>query len=167
MRKFKRLGSIFLAIVMVFSLTTMSAYAAEVDTETCDRANAQLVTYEVTSDGIRTVTSGERTVNSYIDGYNQGSLGSTYNNNYIVIPVTASGSGGMGITVKTSSSWSGYTSMMINTNLGDIYVSNYAMPSNGEVEFHNLTHYCPRTIEVTLQGIPSGKSVYIQVWVYG
>lgn len=168
MRKnFKRFIACLLTVVTTFCFT-FSASAEEATTGIDAIPQGQLVSYEVTSDGIQSVDYGNGAVPySSISGFNQGTLGSTYKDNYIVVDITASGTGGMGITIKTFSSWNGYMNMLINTNMGDVYVDRYAIYSNEEVQFHDLVHWSPRTIEVTLQGIPEGQSVFIQVWVYG
>lgn len=165
MKNFKRLIAVFLAVVMTLSFT-VAVSAAEVSD---DSQQAQVITYEVTSEGVQVADDVNNQARSSISGYAQKTLTAGINNEWVEIPVTASGVGGMGITIKTFSSWSGYTSLLINSNMGDVYVSDYALYSNDNdgVEFHNLVHYCPRTIEVTLMGIPAGESVFVQVWVYG
>ena len=161
----KRFIALLMTMVTIFCLT-VSASAAEATTNNSEELNGQHITYEVTSDGIVSVEyDGEVAPCSTISGYKNGSL--TSSSAILKVPVTASGVGGMGITVKTSSSWNGYTSMAINSSDNTVYVENYALWSNDEVKFENFGHSSPSYIAVSLYGIPSGKSVYVEVWIYG
>ncbi len=166
MKKFsKRFIALLMAIVTTFCIT-ITASAAEIEPNTSKEPKAHHIEYEVTSEGVDSVTyDGIVQPRSSISGYENATFEGG-GGQILVIPVVSSGVGGMGITVKTSSSWNGYVSMRITD--GDIdYVNNYAMPSNGERQFHNLTHYSPMNIGVLIYGIPAGKSMRIDVWVYG
>ena len=165
MKKFlNRIIAVIMAITLTFGIS-IPALAADTDVKNNDKPIAHHVEYEVSSNGLETVTYDGIQTCSSISGYENATFEGG-GGQILVIPVVSSGVGGMGITVKTSSSWNGYVSMRITD--GDIdYVNNYAMPSNGERQFHNLTHYSPMNIGVLIYGIPAGKSMRIDVWVYG
>ena len=139
----------------------MPTFAAEkAPAEASTEKTAKLYTFEVNGDAETSVAR------SSISGYNQKSL--TSGNSIIEIPVSSSGLGGMGITIKTSCSgnyqldYIGYVSG--GEPASDISGS---MSSNDTVEHHDLWHG-PGTSEYTLLfGIPQGVSVLVQVWIYG
>lgn len=163
-RNFKRFGVLFMAIFTIFCLT-VSASAEEVLPENSEEVQGQLVTFEVTSDGVVQIDSdGNITPRSSISGYGAENV---TNDNWLMVPVQSEGVGGMGITVKTSSSWNGYMSMLIVDAFDTVYVENYAIYSNDEKEFHDLTNYYPVRFYFIFDGIPDGESVYVQAWIYG
>ena len=168
MKKFsKRFIALFLAVITVLSLT-VSASAAEMENTNNDPEEvvAQHITYEVTSEGIVSVETDDGVAPcSSISGYANGTF--TTVDCLLSFPVVSSGEGGMGITVKTSSSWDGYMSMDIGPGGQEWYINDYAMPSNGERQFHDLYHETPMNIGMYLYGIPNGQSVYVEIWVYG
>lgn len=83
------------------------------------------------------------------------------------VGVTAQGIGGMGITVKTSSSWSGYMTLLVIGRDGSIPLNDVKIPSNGETHFNDLLHYSTTGYAFQFTGIPEGRSVFVQIWIYG
>lgn len=163
-KNLKRIFAFLFATIMMLSVA-LPASAAEISDDITNK-QAQLVTFEVTSDDVLSIDSnGGISLYSSINGYQQRTL--TSPNASLTVPLTGSGTGGMGITVKTSSSWNGYMSMMIADSYNTIFAQNYAIYSNTEVQFHNLTHHNPARMYFIFEGIPSGKSVLVQAWVYG
>lgn len=166
MKKFlNRIIAVIMAITLTFGIS-IPALAADTDVKNNDKPIAHHVEYEVSSNGLETVTYDGIQTCSSISGYENATF-TGGGGHMIVVPVVSSGVGGMGITVKTSSSWSGYVSMQIKSDDDVVYVNNYAMPSNGERKFNNLKHYSPMNVGVLIKGIPAGKTMRIDVWIYG
>lgn len=164
----KRFISVLMAIVTCLCFTlSVSATEFENTLGSLKETSPRHITYEVTSEGIVSVEEdGVILPRSSISGYTNGTCTAYYF--MFKFNVTSSGSGGMGVTVKTSSSWSGYMSMDIGSPTDGYYIQNYAMPSNGERQFHHgLTHNSPTEMIMYFYGIPSDVSVYVEVWVYG
>lgn len=165
MRK-RILGTLMSAIMLVMSLGT-TAFAAEPETT----PDATLYTLECTAEGVASITDedgndvSESVLRSSISGYDQATL--TTDPAAIIVSVDASGFGGMGATVETSSSWNGYMSLDIFDNNAFIYYEGAAVYSNGTKYFNDLKHYCPSNIWFSFRGIPSGQSVFVKIWVYG
>lgn len=163
-----RLLSILLAIMLVLGATGTQAFADEVS----EPEDATLYNVELTSEGIAQITDadGNPVTDSTrgtggISGFKQATLS---NNPDGVFVVTQSwGFGGMGITIKTSSSWNGYMSLDVITSDPSVIISGSSIYSNTETQFHNLMHYSPSYIIFKFSGIPSGQSVFVQIWVYG
>ena len=170
----KKFLGIFLALVMMFSASTLTAFAAEPETDNI--RNATFYDMEVDSSGIVSITDedgnevdtsdSEGQLRSSISGYNQADLTNTSNG--LLVWVNASGIGGMGITVETScSTWNGTVTLHIAPNSGSAVVNGDYISVNDHVEYHNLLHASPAYYYVGLGGIPSGHTVHIQVWIYG
>ena len=157
----KRIFSVLLtlALCLTCAMPTFAAEKAPAEASSTEKT-AKLYTFEVNGDAETSVAR------SSISGYNQKSLTSRIS--IIEIPVSSSGLGGMGITIKTSCSgnyqldYIGYVSG--GEPASDISGS---MSSNDTVEYNGLWHG-PGTSEYTLLfGIPQGVSVLVQVWIYG
>lgn len=163
----KRSLGLIIAMVMTCMCMVTSAFAAENE----PAPEAKCYNLEVTSDGIESISDENgndvdpNLLRSSISGYNQATISG--NPVGVLVYVSASGTGGMGITVKTSSSWSGYMNLdMIGSN-GSIPLSGRAVYSNGETQVNNLQHNSPSYYVFSFRGIPSGQSVFVQIWVYG
>lgn len=164
----KRLLSIVLSIMLILGATGVQAFAADAT----DTDNVTLNTVELTSEGIVQVTDDEGDpldpsplIESSISGFKQATLNE--DPAFVFVVTNATWFGGMGITVKTFSSWSGYMSMDVVTSDGDLPLSGRAVYSNGEVQYHDLVHYSPSFMIFKFSGIPSDQSVFVQIWVYG
>lgn len=166
----KRWVAIFLVATMCL-VTGATAFAAEPETT----ESATCYNLEVSSDGIVSCTDENgnevSTISprSSISGYGSDTLSSS--NPAIVIYPDASGIGGMGITIKTSSSWNGYMKLIAVAQYSSssyaTLIDDYAISSNTEVYFNDLLHRSPGYIMFAFDGIPSGKTVSAQIWVYG
>lgn len=167
----KRIFAVFMAALMCLG-TSVTAFAA--DTE--DTTGATCYNLAVSSDGMVTCTdeNGNELSNvsplSSISGYTSGSV--TKDKNLIVLyPDNSSGIGGMGITVKASSSWNGNMKLAVGAQYTNSGVSTVfkdkTVKSNGETYFNNLLHRSPGYLVFVFNGIPSGKTVNLQIWVYG
>lgn len=161
--------AIFMAAIMCLG-TTATAFAAEPQPD----VEATCYNLEVSSNGVVSCTdeNGNEvptiSPRSSISGYGSGSLSSS--NPAIIIYPQASGIGGMGVTINTSSSWSGYmklTAVAHYASSNATLINNYAVSSNTEVYFNDLLHRSPGYIMFAFDGIPSGKTVNTQIWVYG
>lgn len=155
-----------LMLCVGFAITGLATptFAAE-STET---NKAQCYTFEVTSDGIASVSDengNEISTYSSISGFEQGTISS--NPDGIIVYPTSSGWGGMGVTIKASSSWSGYMNLDIAGSDGNVPLKGKAVYSNGQTVVNNLWHYNPSYYVFSFRGIPSGQSVFVQIWVYG
>lgn len=153
-----------LTVVAICSCMVLTAFAAESEAP----QKATCYTLEVTSDGVSSChdENGEAiSPRSSISGYASETM--TRDPNPIQVVVQASGWGGMGVTVKTSSSWSGYMSLDIIASDGSVPLEGAAIYSNQETYFNNLRHYSPTYLMFSFRGIPSGQSVSVEIWVYG
>lgn len=165
----KRTFAIFMAVVMCL-FTGVTSFAAE----TQPTEKAKCYNLEVSSTGVIFCTDENGNEVPYISprssisGYGNDSI-STENPAIVIYP-DASGIGGMGITVKTSSSWNGYMKLIAGAQyMGSIstIINNYAVYSNGETYFNNIMHSFPGYIVFVFDGIPSGVIVNTQIWIYG
>lgn len=163
----KRFISILMAIVTCLCFTlSVSANEFENALSSSEATSPRHITYEVTSEGIISAeVDGQVMPRSSISGYANGNCDGP--SCIFICPVISSGEGGMGITVKASSSWDGYMSMDITSGGFQYYVKDYAMPSNGERQFHDLYHEAPTQVALLLMGIPVNEYVHIDMWVYG
>lgn len=158
--KTRILGALMTLILCTAFVTT--AFAAE----PAENSEAKCYTFEVTSEGITSVTDGnEVTPQSSISGYNQASISGDPAS--IFIYPNSSGWGGMGVTVKTSSNWNGYMNLDILGEDGSLPLEGKSIHSNSETKINNLWHYNPAYYMFSFRGIPSGQSVYVQIWIYG
>lgn len=160
----------FLAIVMAMAMCVCfasTAFADEPESEKCVSA----YTVEATSEGISSIVDENgnevlpSVMRSYIFGYAQGTVTSS-KSHIPVYPETVS-SGGMGITVKASSSWNGDMYLTVIGQDASVPLDNARVSSNGETYFNNLWHTTTSAYGFAFTGIPEGQSVYVQIWVYG
>lgn len=164
MKSIKKRLLILLTVLSLCACFTTTAFAAE----TPKNDEGKCYTFEVTSEGITAVTDetgNEITPRSSISGYNQASISG--NPAAIIVYPSSSGWGGMGVTVKASSSWSGYMNLDILGSDGSTPLQGKAVYSNSETKVNNLYHKNPSYYMFSFRGIPSGKSVYVQIWIYG
>jgi hypothetical protein len=163
----KRILSIALSAMFVCMSLGRTTFAAEPDGTT----NAICYNVELTSEGINSVTDNDgneinpAVLSSSISGYEQDTLSG--NPCGVQVFVDASGWGGMGITIKASSSWSGYMRLDVLGADGSSPLTEKAVYSNGETKFNSLWHYTPSYYLFSFAGIPDGNSVYVQIWIYG
>lgn len=163
---YRRILAILMAIA-ICSCMSLTAFAAETEAS----QNATCYTLEVTSDGVSSCHDGNGeevllvSPRSTISGYDSETL---YGGNVAAVQVIvqASGWGGMGATVKTSSSWNGYMSLDIFDSDGVVNREQVAVYSNGETYFNDMKHYSPSFVMFSFKGIPSGESVFVEIWVY-
>lgn len=165
----KKLLAFLLSTVMLLSVGSTTAFAAESTPKlTHNTTEATMYNVELNSDGIVSITNqnGKRMPASSISGYNNGNI--TSSSNGFLVWVNASGTGGMGVTVTTScSSWNGTITFDLMGNNGSHPISGQYISSNGSTEFHNLSHSSPAYYLANFSGIPSGHTIYAQVWIYG
>lgn len=164
----KRFLSITLSVMFVCMNLVTPVLAAEPN----EWANSTCYNIELNSDGITSITDqngneikSDSVTRSSISGYESDTLSG--NPCGVQVFVNANGWGGMGITVKTSSSWNGYMSLDVLGDDGHAPLTSAAVYSNDETEFHNLWHYTPMYYLFSFRGIPTGQSVSVQIWVYG
>ena len=163
----KRIACIVAAMLMICTCVGTTAFAAEPE----ETSEATCYNVEFTSDGVQSITDetgnavDSPTLLSTISGYGDGTL--TNDPDGFIIYVDSSGWGGMGVTVKASSSWNGYMSLDIVGEDGSVPAKQRAISSNGETYLNDLFHYNPAYYLFSFRGIPSGQSVYVQIWVYG
>lgn len=169
MRNIKKrlLGIVLSAMFVCMSLGT-AAFAAE----PVKPVDATCYNVELTSEGIASITDQDgneidpsSVTRSSISGYESDTLSGDPCG--VQVFVDANGWGGMGITIKTSSTWSGYMSLDVLGEDGNAPLTGKAVYSNGETQFHDLWHYTPMYYLFSFRGIPSGQSVNVQIWVYG
>ena len=171
MNLFKRF-SVFAVVVVMFIMTGITVYAEESDMSFSDISCYNL---EISSEGVVSCTDENGNIlpviepRSSISGYGNEYLTSSIT--AIVIYPEASGIGGMGITINTSSNWNGYMSLIAEAQYGtsshNRIIDNYAIPSNGEIYFNDILHFGPTLLVFAFDGIPQGQTVYTQIWVYG
>lgn len=153
--KIKKLAQRFIPFLMVLAMSFnlgINTFAAEVPNDAIPLSQQ----------------SSEVMPRSSISGYAQKTI--TSSDAYIEVPTTSSGVGGMGITIKTSSSSSG----TMNFNGSPLYnivtstISGSIALNNGQYEAHNLVHDdSVGTYYIWFSNIPAGASVKVQVWIYG
>ena len=170
----KRIITCLLATFTILC-TSVTVFASE---NTVDKANiptATLYNVELTSEGIASITNEDgskvpASTRSSISGYEQTNISG--NPAGVFVYPTASGIGGMGATVQSSSSWNGFMSLDILSSDGLTSATGMAVPSNGEwklndVYANGITHYSPAYLLFSFKGIPAGQSVSVKIWVYG
>ena len=164
----KRLLSIALSAMFVCMSLGTTVFAAEPNEAT----SATFYNVELTSEGITSITdqngneiNPDSVTRSSISGYESDTLSGDPCG--VQVMVDANGWGGMGVTIKTSSSWSGYMSLDVLGDDGNAPLTGKAVYSNGETKFNNLWHYTPMYYLFSFSGIPAGQSVSVQIWVYG
>ena len=160
--KTRILGAL-MALMLCAGFTT-TAFAAE----PVENGEAKCYTFEVTSEGITSVkdeSGNEITPRSSISGYEQATISGDPAG--VIVYPSSSGWGGMGVTVKTSSSWNGYMNLDIIGEDGSVPLEGKSIYSNKETPINNLWHYNPAYYLFSFRGIPSGQSVFVQIWIYG
>lgn len=164
----KRLITILTATIMSISSMT-TAFAADSQLEISNpKKEAKCYNLNVTSDGITSCKDefgNEIAPRSSISGYDR--FTATQNNTGIQVLVDSEGFGGMGVTIDASSSWNGTMKVSALYSTGSFAFQNKSASSNGETYYNNLLHFSPSWILFKFEGIPAGKSVDIQIWVYG
>lgn len=162
---FKRFVPFLISIVML-SCATATAFAYET-TYPSDLDVKDCITLEVTSEGIVSATNmdGQVVPMSSISGYGYSYLTSS-DHAFIIYP-EGSGIGGMGVTIKTSSSWNGYMSCHMFDNEGNVQFMDQAIYSNGEKYFNDLLTVNPGYYIFNFLGIPNGVAVNVWIWIYG
>lgn len=165
----KKVFSILLAFSMVMSLS-IPAFAAESPVEVSVAAEATMYTMELTSEGIVSISDEDGNIMPFssISGYQNGNV--TENSNSFLVWVDASGLGGMGVTVKTScSTWTGTITFNLIGDNGSQPIKNSSISTNGEKNYSNLFHGLPvpNYYLAGFSGIPSGHTIYAQVWIFG
>lgn len=163
MNKIKRqIFSVLLALTLCFTcaIPTFAAEESPEDSFVSTKETAKLYTFDVSD------TDGASITRSSISGYNQKTL--TSSNGMIEIPVSSSGIGGMGITIKTNCSGN-YQLEYIGYVSGGEPASDISgsMTSNDNKEHHNLWHGVGTSEYTLVFKIPQGVSVNVQVWIYG
>lgn len=172
----KKIFNVFLALILtvVFSAPTFAAETSSISAKsiTPDIYNVALNSKGIISisnkNSIRDLNSNNEIIPlSSISGYNNGNL--TSSSKGFIVRVSADGIGGMGVTVKTSCpTWTnGTITFNLLGNNGSIPISNAKISSNGETKWSNLMHGSPAYFLADFSGIPSGHTVYAQVWIYG
>lgn len=167
----RRFLAIFFSAMMACMCLGTTAFAAESETASDTTPEATCYSLEVTSNGVASITDEDGnevdsiSPRSSISGYNQATL--TGDPVGVSVFVDSSGWGGMGVTVKASSSWSGYMNLDIIGSDGKVPLQGKSVYSNGETKVNNLYHYNPDYYVFSFRGIPSGQSVFVQIWVYG
>lgn len=157
----KRIFSVLLtlALCLTCAMPTFAAEKAPAEASSTEKT-AKLYTFEVSGDAERSVTR------SSISGYNQKSI--TASNDYIFVPCSVSGSGGMGITIETSCSAGTYSMEYAGApSIGVGYSIGGTMSTNDHVEIHDLFHGTNLEEYFITFNPPSGVSVLVKVWIYG
>ncbi len=160
MKKFKRIISIVLVAVMCLALN-VTAFAAEITSNSSVSSDTEVVVGQ--EDEIMPLGTGS------ISGYAYKRLTST--DRAIIVPLSASGFGGMGVTIRVSSSYQGkvdcvgrvvsYTPLMWVDGI-DGQVS-----TNGETYFKG-NHLGGDGLEFVIAlDVPSGVEMDVWIWVYG
>lgn len=128
--------------------------------------------YSVTDSGVVLLNSGSISPMSYyssISGYSSKTVDG--GSQYIIIPCTSSGIGGMGITIKTSCSKGNYTIQFAGCcqpGNGSASTIEGTMTTNEEKYFDNLWQLGNVTEYYILLSTASGTPSYtVSVWIYG
>lgn len=160
MKRFKRIISSILAVMMCFSLN-MSVFAAKVTSDSPISIGTQIaIDHE---EEIMPMGTGS------ISGYAYKRL--TKSDPAIIVPLKASGFGGMGITVKTATSYNQnmYCQGTVVSSNPLVWVDGFKgdVKPNAETYFSG-NHLGGNNLEfVIVLEIPEGVYVDVWVWVYG
>ena len=163
MKNKKKVLSCVMATILCLSFNA-TAFAAEtpepvIDVEQAQEAGVKL--YAILDDGnIMPLSS--------ISGYNQATLTSSAKG--MLVECSASGIGGMGITVETSCSQTYNVNLVGSAGSSSLATSelNKTISTNDHKEYHNLHHSGDfRYYLIGLDGIRSGDQVFVKVWIYG
>lgn len=166
----KKLIAGLLASTLMFLMSFgMTASASDAEVASCE---ATAYTMECTSEGIVSVTdengvlAPDSVMRSTISGYTQQTI-SGDPVCVVVYPTSASGAGGMGVTIECSSSWNGAMAMDLTDTNGNVNVKGVRVVSNGTSKLTNMYHDSPSAVILTFTKIPAGQSVFVKVWIYG
>lgn len=157
MKNFKWIISSILAVVICFSLN-LPVFASR---ESINNSIPQEILSEDEA-GIMPMSS--------ISGYAYKRV--RKGDNGIIIPINGSGIGGMGITIKTASSYQGnieYYGTLL-TDIPFTWASDIEgkVSSNGEKVWNNLTHATGNNFEYGIFfDMPAGVEMDVWVWIYG
>lgn len=162
---FKRLVSGVVTLA-VMSVSAVSAFAADIEANDNETTEAQeCIMLTVTSEGITSTQSNENVPRSTISGYAYGYINKK--DHSVTVDVEGSGIGGMGVTIRTSSSWNGEMRCAMFDNEGNFPFMNKKILSNGETYFNDLLTVNPAYYVFSFLDIPEGESVHVWIWVYG
>ncbi len=163
--KIKRFISVAIAMVMMLVMCSTTAFAAE--TPEADASTTKEITLAVTSEGVVSTesTDGDFSIQSWISGYEQKTI--SQGDPGVLVWVDGSGWGGMGVTIESSSSWSGNMYVHMLGEDGSVPFSNKAVYSNGISYFNNLDTHNPAYYVFNFTGIPAGQTVFVKIWIYG
>lgn len=145
----KKLISVLLFFSLVF-VVSIPALASEYSV--CQTA-------EFTSD------SGVIRPYSSMDGYARGTISSS--SPHLLVWATASGIGGMGVTVKCSCSANYRIGMYLVEENSRLLLDNVNVYTNQEQYFNDLLHTSGAYYVFTFVDIPAGVSFDCQIWIYG
>lgn len=138
----KRFGTVLTAVLLCFSLT-LSVSAKGIDS-----------------------TDGVASTYSSISGYAAATL--TGPSGGYSIYVTASGWGGLGVTITNSSSSEGYCKATLQeVSTGRYMFVNDTVPLNGTIYWSHLLHMGSSEYILTFDDYPSDVSFFSQCWLYG
>lgn len=168
MKHFFRLILATTTLVASLSLMSVPTFATEVDTINDNVNNAgEAITLELTSEGIVSASASSKGIMPYssISGYEQQTINSS--DHGVIVFTSGSGIGGMGVTIKASSSWNGDMTVHMAGYDGSTPFMNAKVTANGTTYFNNLITTNPAFYLFNFLDIPSGVSVFVQIWVYG
>ena len=154
----KKLLCTLVAVVLSLAVFT-SAFAAE----------PEVITSTVTSSSSSTEVEPRSTISGYAH--------MTVRNSYpIPIRASASGWGGMGVTIKfnTNQTYNNVRTIIYVSNgifhSGSSYTTfdgNININGNNEIYFNDLSHDSPEYVVIAFPGLPDGVSLDCEVWIYG
>lgn len=179
MKLINRLFSVLIAVVMCLSLG-FSSYATnytseDIGNDTTQKEPIYKVSYLVNDCGISVLNSDIHSGNiplsltSSISGYAKKTVSG--GSQYIIIPCTSSGIGGMGITIKTSCSSGTYTvnySGCCQPGNGTASTIKGSMTTNSEKQINNLYQFGDVSEYYILLSTSNDTPSYtVTVWIYG
>lgn len=165
MKNFKRIMSSILAIVMCFALQ-LSVFATESLNSVSVSEDTEVASEVITEEDPSIMPLGTGSISGY--AYKRVRNG----DNAIIIPINGNGIGGMGITIKTASSYQGeiaYHGALL-TDLPFTWASDIdgKVSSNGEKVWSNLNHATGNNFEYIIAfDMPAGVEMDVWVWIYG
>ncbi len=173
MKNFKIFLSLVLTTILCASFST-TAFAAQKDAPVTKTTAAfdeeTFAASQVSEVYVLNKDGSIMSLDSSISGYAHGTL--TSNAAGLLVDVSASGVGGMGITVKTECNTTTTVTLIggVAYPTTSVWTSslNETITTNGNYEFHNLHHSGDFVMYlIGLEGIPQGVSVDTTVWIYG
>ena len=166
----KKCFCILLSLVMIMSLSA-TAFAAEPKDNSNNDVKVTKYDVELGSEGIVSVSdeNGNIMPTSSISGYANADV--TSNASSFRVNVSASGIGGMGVTVKTScANWNGTITFSLISNTNSKPINQERIPTNDETYFNGLVQGLPSSPAYYIalfEGIPSGYTIHVDIWIYG